>query len=292
MARPQKTTVVIATRNRRQLLRTTLHRLIGLRPQPPLVVLDNASTDGTAELVRHGFPAVRLIRLARNTGASARTIGVLVAKTPYVAFSDDDSCWEQGALPLAEEMLDAHPRLGLLAATLLVGEEGRPDPVAKLMADSPLGRDPDLPGPSVLGFLACAAVVRRDAYLATGGFSPLLQIMSEEKLLSYDLAAGGWALCHVPQVRARHYPAATGRSATGRRTLAIRNDLLISWMRRPACVALRATASTAARALRRPEDRRALLAGLRLLPIALGERQRLPAHVERQARRLEAAQAH
>jgi hypothetical protein len=49
---------------------------------------------------------------------------------------------------------------------------------------SPLPRQPDLPGPPVLGFVACGAVVRRSAYLAVGGFSPVVFFLGEETLLA------------------------------------------------------------------------------------------------------------
>jgi N-acetylglucosaminyl-diphospho-decaprenol L-rhamnosyltransferase len=62
-----------------------------------------------------------------------------------------------------------------VAARILVGPEERTDPVTALMADSPLPRAEDAPGPSVLGFLACSAVLRREAFLQVGGgFSPVL----------------------------------------------------------------------------------------------------------------------
>jgi hypothetical protein len=63
-------------------------------------------------------------------------------------------------------VLDAGPRTGIVAAATTVGPEATPDPINTLMATSPLSQDA-LPGPRVLGFLACAAVARRQAYLAS-----------------------------------------------------------------------------------------------------------------------------
>ena len=90
--------------------------------------------------------------LARNVGAAVRNAGVRRARTPYVAFSDDDSWWQPGALRRAAAALDADPRLGLVAARTLVGP-GEPDPVNEAMAASPLREGG---GAAVLGFLACA----------------------------------------------------------------------------------------------------------------------------------------
>lgn len=166
---PQDVTVVVATRDRAATLLRTLARLSELPEHPPVVVVDNGSRDGTPDVVRREHPDVRVVELGRNLGAPARTVGVRSASTPYVAFSDDDSWWEPGALGRAAAHLRAHPRLGLVAARVLVGPSGRLDPVCEAMEASPLGTSPGMPGPAVVGFVACGAVVRREAFLEVGG---------------------------------------------------------------------------------------------------------------------------
>lgn len=52
----------------------------------------------------------------------------------------------------------------------------------------------------VLGFLACAAIVRRHTFLDAGGFSPLLFFVGEERLLAYDLTAVGRLRCYAPEI--------------------------------------------------------------------------------------------
>jgi GT2 family glycosyltransferase len=286
------TTVVVATRNRMDRLRVTLENLAGLRPAPPVVVVDNASTDRTVATVRREFPDVTLLRSARNLGACARTAGVTVARTPFVAFSDDDSWWAPDALPIAERILARHPRLALIAATTLVGPLEQPDPVTALLVHSPLDRDTDSEWPAVLGFLACSCVVRRDAYLGVGGFSPLLHFVAEEKLLAYDLAAAGWSLCYVDQVRAHHHPAPERPPAQQRRALELRNELLIHWLRRPLPVTLRATAGLVRAAATDRTARHALRAVLPRMPAAITRRRVLPSRVERQVRLLEKEPGH
>src|SRR4051812_28359353 len=107
-------TVVIATRNRADALCRTLQRLTALPDRPAaVVVVDNASDDGTAAVVADRFPSVRVLRRPRNEGAVARNHGVAAAPTPYVAFSDDDSWWAPGALSRAQTVLQHHPRLAL-----------------------------------------------------------------------------------------------------------------------------------------------------------------------------------
>ena len=278
-------TVVVITRNRRAELLRTLARLAELPERPAVVVVDNGSVDGTVAGVRAEHPDVRVVPLGRNHGAGARDIGVHLARTPYVAFSDDDSWWDPGALARAVELFDAHPRLGLIAARVLVGADRVPDPINAAMAGSPLPLEPDLPGPSVLGFLACASVVRRRAFLDAGGFRSLLFFIGEERLLAYDLAAAGWSRCYVPDIVAVHDPSVYRSSPRERRRLELRNLVLTAWLRRPAPVAIRKTASMGMRAVLDGDARVALLAVALRMPAALLQRRPVPPVVERGIRR-------
>ncbi|GGK94087.1 glycosyl transferase [Sphaerisporangium melleum] len=273
-------TVVVATRNRREELLRTLERLRDLPERPPVIVVDNASSDGSPEQVRRRFPEAVLIRLAHNLGAPARNVGVLAARTPYVAFSDDDSWWEPGALRAAARAFGAHPSLGLIAARVLVGDEGVSDPLNAVLAGSPLPRREGQAGPPVLGFLACGSVVRREAFLAAGGFSPVIFFPGEEQLLAYDMAALGWDLCYVPDVVAVHRPSLQRAPKASRRRIQARNALLTVWLRRPLGVVLRETARLAARTPRDPVAGQAVLAALLRLPLVVAGRRRLPERVE------------
>jgi N-acetylglucosaminyl-diphospho-decaprenol L-rhamnosyltransferase len=251
------------------------------------VLVDDGSLDGTAEAVRAAAPDVRVLRLHPGRGVcAARTEGVLRAGTPYVAFADDDSWWDDGALPAAADVLDGHPRLAVVAARILVGRDGRLDPVSAAMARSPLPAD-DLPGPRVLGFVACGAVVRRDAYLEVGGFPPRYVIGGEEAALALALAAAGWDLAHVPSVVARHEPH-DGGVRPGRARRVVRNDLWTTWRHRRGTGLLTATA----RDLRRARSG-AQVAGvadaLLGLPHVLRDRRPVGAAVEAQRRLLDRA---
>jgi GT2 family glycosyltransferase len=250
------------------------------------VVVDNGSTDGTTAAVEGVHPDVRVVPLGRNHGAVARNIGVHLARTPYVAFSDDDSWWEAGGLERAVDLFDAHPRLGLIAARIQVGPERVPDPVNAVMAESPLLTEPGLPGPSVLGFLACATIVRRRAFLDAGGFNSLLFFVGEERLLAYDLAAAEWFRCYVPEIVAVHEPSPHRPPSRERRRSELRNTVLTVWMRRPGLVALRETARMGAAAVRDADARAALLAAAIRMPAALAQRRPVPRTVERGIRRL------
>lgn len=134
--------VVIATRDRAPSLLTTLERLTALPERPPVMVVDNGSEDGTADLVAERFPAerfpaVRVLRLPVNRGPLARNLGVRALPARYIAFSDDDSWWAPGALSAAVDLMDAEPRIGLLAARIAVGRDLSPDPINEVLAASP-----------------------------------------------------------------------------------------------------------------------------------------------------------
>jgi GT2 family glycosyltransferase len=264
-------TIVVATRNRPdRLAETAAHH------RAPLIVVDNASD----ESVR--LAGADVVRLDVNRGAAARNVGVERARTPYVAFADDDSYWAPGSLARAAALLRAHPRIALVAAEVRVGRAGRLDPVSAAMAAAPLGTPPGGAGPSVLGFLACAVVVRRDAFLGVGGFLPRLFLHGEEALLAMDLAAAGWQLSYVPSLLVRHFPEPAGRDVPARHRIETRNRVLTALLRRPAPV----IAGTAAAAFAASP---AGLAGvIRHVPWALRHRRRLPGPVEEALRRLAA----
>jgi GT2 family glycosyltransferase len=274
-------TIVVATRDRAPELRRHLrrHAVHGA----PVIVVDNDSSDDTAAVA--GAAGAHVIRLPRNGGAAARNVGAQAADTPYVAFADDDSWWAPGALDRAAAILDAHPRTALLAARVLVGRHQRPDPISAQMARSPLHSPPDLPGPAILGFLACSSVVRRRAFLGVGGFSAALHFGGEEELLALDLATAGWGLAYVPELVVHHHPSELVRDPAGRRRREARNRLLTAWLRRP----LPVLARTALASLGSPEARGGLADAARRLPGLARARRPVPPEVEAARRRLDAA---
>lgn len=235
-----RVSVVVLTYNRREWLRATLSRLCALPERPAIAVVDNGSTDGTADMVRHDFPQAALLRLPANLGAAARNVGVDWARTPYVAFCDDDTWWHEGALKRAADTLDRHQDVAALTAHLMVvreNSEPQTDPISRIMADSPLP-SAGLPGKAILGLLAGATVFRVDAYRRAGGYHPRLFIGGEETLLALDLAALGWHLVYCPELIAYHQPCPI-RAHRLRRRLLARNAIWSAWLRLPAGAALR-----------------------------------------------------
>jgi GT2 family glycosyltransferase len=232
--------VVVITHNRRDTLLHTLRRLEELEPRPPVVVVDNASADGTPDAVAREHPWAVLVRARVNLGGVGRNIGVEALDTPYVAFCDDDTWWEPGSLERAADLLDAHPGLGSVTARILVEPGGREDPITAELRDSPVPAPAWLPGPALLGVLAGATVFRATAFRRAGGFSRRLWLGGEEELLALDMAADGWWMCW-DEGMVVHHAASPVRDSSARRRLGLRNTLWTAWLRRPAGGALRHT---------------------------------------------------
>lgn len=279
-------TVVMITRDRCASAVRSIDALTALPEQPPIIVVDNGSADDTVAALT-GRPRLRVVAAGRNLGAAGRNVGARLAETPYVAFADDDSWWAPGALATAARELDAHPRLAVLAGRTLVGPGELDDPLNAQLASAPLGSADDLPGPSIFGFLACAAVVRRSAFLDAGGFHDRLGVGGEELLLVLDLLAAGWGLAYLADVVAHHHPA-PGPERLGRRVRMLRNELWTAWLRRRLPAAVLLTRSVSRAALREPLARRALLEAITGLPWVLAQRRPLPTAVEDTIRRLDA----
>ncbi|WP_019630571.1 glycosyltransferase family 2 protein [Actinomadura atramentaria] len=282
-------TVVIITRDRRDELLHVLRRMADVPERPPVIVMDNASSDGTADAVAAEHPGVALVRLDRNLGAVARNLAVERVATPYVAFCDDDTWWEPGALARAADHLDRHPGVASVTGLIRVEPDGAEDPITPELRHSPVPAPDGLPGPALLGILAGASMLRVSAFREAGGFSPRLGFGGEEELLSLDLAAAGWWLCWTEDVVV-HHAASTARDPRLRRRQGIRNTLWTTWLRRPAPDAVRRTATVLRGVPRDGASARAVAEAVRGLPWVLRERRPVPARVAFGLRLLEDSQ--
>ena len=125
----------MVTWNRRDLLLESLAAVLGQdRPPDAVIVVDNASTDGTGDAVRAGFPAVRLATLAQNTGgAGGFAYGLALALADgadLVWLMDDDTVPEPGALRAL--LAGAGPGTGrppVLLASRVLWTDGRAHPM-------------------------------------------------------------------------------------------------------------------------------------------------------------------
>jgi GT2 family glycosyltransferase len=288
---PSRVTVVIITRDRKAELLRTLAHMTALPDRAPVVVVDNGSRDYSADAVAERFGQVTLLRSDRNLGALGRNLAVRGIDTPFVAFCDDDTRWQPGALTRAADLLDAHPGLASVTGRILVAPTMVEDPITPELRDSPVPGPAWLPGPALLGVLAGASMFRVAAFRAVGGFSSRLWLGGEEELLALDLAARGWWMCWAPDVVIEHAPS-TSRDPRRRRQLGIRNTLWTAWLRRPLPSALRRT-GTLLRSV--PRDWASVVAvgeALAGMGWVLRERQVVPPEVESGLRLLEKPQRH
>lgn len=120
--------VIIPTFSRPRLLARAVESARAASSTPPeIIVVDDASTDETAEVCRR-LPGVRYVRLERNQGvAGARNVGLLASTREYVAFLDDDDRRLPGSLDLQTAKLEEHPAAGFCCGPVLFADaEGRP----------------------------------------------------------------------------------------------------------------------------------------------------------------------
>ncbi|HET7664856.1 MAG TPA: glycosyltransferase family 2 protein [Mycobacterium sp.] len=274
---------MIASRDRAYELATTVARLLD-STACPIIVVDNDSHDDSVAIMKRiaarSAGRLRVIELDTNRGAVGRNVGLAATCTPYVAFCDDDSWWTPESPARGADLFDRHPSLGLLAARTIVWPQRREDRFSAQLADSALGRRRDLPGPSILGFMSCAAMVRKRAFEAAGGFSEILHFRGEEQLLAIDMAALGWDLCYCQDLIAIHQPSTLRASTAAQDARTLRNAVLTTWLRRPMTQCLKATAVLLWAALHDREHARGAAEAICRLPDVISERKPLPSHVE------------
>ena len=278
--RESRVTVVMITHNRHDEALRSLAHLSRLPERPPIVVVDNQSSDGTAAAIRREFPNVQLISAGRNLGGAARNLGVRSATSPYVAFCDDDCWWEAGSIRWAADVLDAHPKIAVMSARIMVQPQGREAPICRDLAASPLPQPENMPGTPLLGFIAGASIIRRRPFLDAGGFEERMLVGGEEELLALDLADSGWQIGYFPEIVSHHAPSNV-RNVAKRNSRVVRNQLWVAWLRYPASLAWRRTVQTLHAARKEPAAAEGLAAALRGLPWALKRRRVISPEVER-----------
>jgi GT2 family glycosyltransferase len=289
MGTGERVTVVMITHNRRDEALSTLEHMTTLPDAAPIIVVDNASADGTAEAIAERYPAVELLAAAENLGAIGRNHAVACVRTPYVAFCDDDTRWQPGALTRAADLLDAYPLLGSVTGRCLVAPALTEDPITPELRESPVPGPDWLPGPALLGIMAGLTTVRVSAFHEVCGFCPRMWLGGEEELFALDLAANGWWMCWAEDVVIHHAPSRF-RDARRRRQLGIRNTLWTLWLRRPVRSALRRTTMILRSAPKDAATVFAVLEALRAAPWVLRERRVVPSRVEHGLRLLEESQ--
>ncbi len=209
-----KLSYVIHTYNRREALLATLDRLLGDRGRHPwpfeTLVVDNASTDGSADAVRHAFPAVRVMRLRHNQGMPARNHALLAARGSYAMILDDDSYPIGDTIDRAIQYMDRHANTAAVTGRVLL----------------PNGRAEASALPSVT--IGCATLVRRSALGEVGLFPWEFFRQAEEYDLSFRLWQAGYRVDRFEDLVFQHDKALGGRRPAMVHRLDLRNNLILA----------------------------------------------------------------
>lgn len=231
-------TVIIVSYNSGELLARTLASVLefGQDLSQEIVVVDNASTDGTPEMVRQRFPMVRLICNDTNAGfAAANNQAIRASQSPYVALLNPDAWLLNDALGLMKAYLEQHPQVGIVGprmqsaagvalasahafenlATLLVSVCGLHHvlPVGwRRRLAALLGRQGntyqrnfEAVEPVEVDWLCGACLlVRREAIAQMGLLDESYRMYMEDEEWCYRMGRGGWRIVYLPQARIVH----------------------------------------------------------------------------------------
>lgn len=260
-----RVTVAVVSYNTRELLARCLASLDD--PRLDVWVVDNASRDGSAEMVRERFPHVTLEARPDNLGYG-RAVNLVAERAQnwdFIAPANADVALRPGALDALLAAADADPGAGALAPRLILetgvtqhslqafwspaqalGYQLRLHRLSRRWGDAyciPGHWNPDRArrAPWALGALL---LVRRAAWLAAGGFDPEQWLYAEDVDLAWRLGQAGWAVRYVPQAHVDHAESAAAAAAWGAERTARWMAASYDWMlRRRGPVRTRAVAA-------------------------------------------------
>lgn len=213
---------------------------VALRFHIEIIVVDNASVDGSAEMVRSEFPQVRLIANKCNVGyAAANNQGAAVARGRYLLLLNPDTVVTDEALARLIEFAETHPNAGAVAPKLLYPDgtlqpslRSFPTPMALL--SSVLGLDKIFPQSQTFGRyrmtwfhydqiaeveqpMASALLVRREAWERVGGLDETMPIFFNDVDFCWRLKRAGWRIYFLPwAIIIHHHGASTQLLGIGR----------------------------------------------------------------------------
>ena len=204
---------LIATHNRREVL---LHALaqIGRCGLPEgtfeTLVVDNASTDGTAYTVQEQFPNVVLLKQPANRGPCAKNEALRIARGEFIVFLDDDSFPEPGSLARMIDHFRSDQHLGAAIFTITL-----PDGLRECSAY------PDV-------CIGCGTGFRRNALHQVGGLPADFFMAAEEYDLSLRLLDAGWAIRSFDDLHVSHLKTPGSRFPRRITRLDARNNTLLA----------------------------------------------------------------
>lgn len=218
-----RTSVIVVSWNGRNWLGRCLDALLAQQGDFEIIVVDNASTDGSAAFLRETYPAVRVHPMTDNAGfAAGNNAGARVAQaTEFLAFLNNDTEVERGWLAALIAALERTPEAAMAAAHIvrfdppgIIDSAGdgylRAGGAFKRHHDEP-ERGPE-PAGDPFGVCGAACLVRRAAFEALGGFDERFFMVYEDVDLSYRARLAGHRIIYVPEARVRH----AGSASLGR----------------------------------------------------------------------------
>lgn len=185
-------TVVFLVYNRREELRESLGRMMAsdYDGQVDYIAVDNASEDGSGDMVREDFPDVKLIAHERNVGVSGWNIGFAAAQGDWVLALDDDCFLSPDGLRKAVAAAQEHE--ADLVSFRVVSTH---DPEHFFDDEWDAG---------LFGFWGCAVLVRTSALRELVGYDPEIFVYSNETEFTIRFLDRGYRHLHYPEVVAQH----------------------------------------------------------------------------------------
>lgn len=201
---------LIVNWNAGSMLATAVESLIS-GSDAEVVVVDNASSDGSAESVAGIDPRVRVVRNKTNAGfAGGVNRGFLETRTPYVLVLNPDVRVRPGAIAALRTVLERHARAGAVGGFVNSRYLPRQLPTLGSLAGANLGVGPGTgPEPEALVRVeqpaAAALLVRRAAFDAVGGFDERFHPAWYEDVDFFAaLRQAGWEAYFEPAARFDH----------------------------------------------------------------------------------------
>lgn len=225
--------VIIVSYNTCALLQECLQNLLTLNEANEIIVVDNASGDGSAELVQSHFPTVTLIKLAENRGLTvASNLGLAAAHGDFILYLGSDAYPAAGVITGMATYLAQHPTVGIATAALrlrdgsldLDAHRGFPTPWASLSHFSGLSRlfpqspffnqyflgGRDLTQPHEIDLcISHFLFVRRSLFAVVGQWDEDFFLYGEDVDFCYRAKAAGYQIMYLPQFTVTHYKGAS-----------------------------------------------------------------------------------
>jgi GT2 family glycosyltransferase len=190
-------TIVFLVFNRREELRESLQRMLHDSDYPAdrlnVIVVDNASTDDSAAMVREEFPQVELIVRDVNVGVSGWNDGLAAARGDYVLALDDDCYLPPDGLRRSVAAAMEHDA-DLVSYKVI----STVDPGRVFSEDYRTG---------LFMFWGCAVLMRRRVVEALGGYDPEIFVWANELEFMLRFFDHGFRHLHFPEVEAHHMKA-------------------------------------------------------------------------------------